>query len=214
MNNRFNKWSKWLEVIEKEVTNLFRYQYIFNEVQEIIKKNPKIQKPSSFYEFVGTSYVSFMVMGIRRQIKIDNQSISFARLLREIIETPDILTRKRFVALYISGIGEECGNRDFNLFAENDADYIDSSKIQKDFEKLKLTGKKLEDFADKRIAHSDIREPKNIPIFQDIDDSIYFLGELLKKYVLLFRAEGLLFVLPVYQYDWKEIFKHAWLAND
>ena len=214
MNSRFNKWSKWLEVIEKEVTNLFRFQHIFNEVQEIIKKNPKIQKPSSFYEFMGTSYVSFIVMGIRRQIKIDNQSISFARLLKEIIETPEILTRKRFVALYSSGIGEELGNRDFNLFAENGADHIDSSKIQEDFEKLKQVGKKLEDFADKRIAHRDKREPKTIPIFQDIDDSISFFGELLKKYVLLFRAEGLPFVLPVYQYDWKEIFKHAWLTND
>ena len=214
MNNRFKKWDKWLGIIEKEVTNLFRYQHIFNEVQEMIKQNPTIQVQSSFYEFIGTSYVSLVVMGIRRQIKVDSQSISFARLLKEINETPEVITRKRFVSLYSTGIGIERGNRDFNMFAEEGSDFVDSSKIQQDIEKLKLAGIKMEDFADKRLAHRDKRDPKIVPRFQDIDDSIQFLGELLKKYVLLFRAQGMVSVLPVYQYDWKAIFKHAWLTSD
>ncbi len=214
MNDRFKKWDKWLGIIEKEVTNLFRYQHIFNEVQEIIKKNPIIQKPSSFYEFMGTSYVSLVVMGIRRQVKADSQSISFARLLKEINETPEVLTRKRFVSLYSSGFGIELGDRDFNTFAEEDSDFVDSSRILQDLEKLKMAGKNLENFADKRLAHSDERDPKIVPLFQDIDESIHFLGELLKKYVLLFRAQGMISVLPVYQYDWKAIFKHAWVTAD
>jgi len=39
-------------------------------------------------------------MGIRRQIKINEDSISFAKLLKEICDTPEILSRDRFVALY------------------------------------------------------------------------------------------------------------------
>jgi len=58
MEQRYNNWGKWLKIIEKEVTDLHRYQYIFDEVQKIIKNNQSIQKPSSFYEFLPKSYIA------------------------------------------------------------------------------------------------------------------------------------------------------------
>ena len=84
MNERFAKWNRWLDIIYDQVTDLAVYRHIFWEVQNIIKNNQRIQKPSSFYTFLGTSYVALAVMGVRRQIKQDRQSISFARLLQEI----------------------------------------------------------------------------------------------------------------------------------
>lgn len=98
---RFQKWVKWLDKdIYHEVLVLSDYQFIFWEVQKIIQENPKIQKPSSFYSFVGQWYSTAAVMSIRRQIKNQKDSISLARLLSEIIETPEILSRERFLSLY------------------------------------------------------------------------------------------------------------------
>jgi hypothetical protein len=93
MDGRLKKWLGWLEVIEKDIQQLLIRQYIFWEVQDIIKNNKDIQIPSVFYEYLGQTYIAYIAMGIRRQVKNHKDSISFARLLKEISETPRVLSR-------------------------------------------------------------------------------------------------------------------------
>ena len=212
MNKVFVKWIQWLDVIYKEITSLSVNRHIFWEVQEIIKTNKKIQKPSSFYEFLGSAYGSLTVMGIRRQVKIDKQSISFARLLDQIAKTPSVISRQRFVALY--GADQtmiEFGERDFKKFVDRTGRHIDPSIVIDDLARLRTKASKCEKFADMRVAHFDKRALKNPPAFKDIDECIDYLEELLKKYTLIFRATCLTSVLPTWQYDWKEIFLYPWI---
>ena len=116
-------------------------------------------------------------MGIRRQIKPHRNSISFAGLLHEIVKTPYILSRERFVALYERNSHYEA-NHDFGQFAREDAEYIDSNKVRQDLDKLKKLGRAVEVFADKRIAHYDKQLVENVPSFGELDDCINFLAEL------------------------------------
>jgi hypothetical protein len=211
MDNRFNKWNKWLDVIYLEIRSLSVNRNIFWEVQNIIKNNPKIQKPSSFYEFLGSTYVISALMGVRRQIKINKDSISFAKLLKEICATPEILSRDRFVVLYKGSAVEHLANRHFDKFAGKVGSHIDPDLVRLKLKELKIKAWKCEKFADQRIAHFDKRANKNIPTFKDLDDCIDFLEELIKMCYLLFRAVSLTSILPVYQYDWKAIFREPWL---
>jgi len=94
MEDKYKKWGRWLKNIYSEITSLSVIRHIFWEVQKIIKDNPEIQKPSAFYEFIGNGYVASALMSVRRQIKIDDNSISFARLLKEISECPEILSQE------------------------------------------------------------------------------------------------------------------------
>lgn len=211
MDNRFNKWNKWLNVIYSEIRSLSVNRNIFWEVQHIIENNPKIQKPSSFYEFLGSTYTISALMGVRRQIKINKDSISFARLLKEVCDIPEVLSRTRFIALYKGSTVEQFANRHFDKFAGKTRSYIDPDFVKLDLVKLKEKAQKCEKYADQRVAHFDERAMNNIPIFSDLDDCIDFLEELMKKYYLLFRAASLTSILPVYQYDWKAIFREVWL---
>ena len=61
MNKKFDKWNKWLESIYKEIINLSSHRHIYKEVAIIINKNPRIQKPSSFYEFLEISYTTALL---------------------------------------------------------------------------------------------------------------------------------------------------------
>lgn len=213
MERTFKKWNHWLDVIHKEITNLSVNRHIFWEVQEIIKKNKKIQKPSSFYEFLASAHASLAVMGIRRQVKIDKQSISFARLLDQIVKTPGVISRQRFVSLYgVDPMMKEMGERDFKKFAGKTGKHINSADVIIDLENLWKKAAKCEKFADMRIAHFDKRALKNPPTFKDLDECIDYLEELLKKYTVIFRATCLASVLPTWQYDWKEIFHSAWIV--
>ncbi len=211
MEARFDEWNKWLDVIYSEIRSLSVNRNIFWEVQNIIKNNPKIQKPNVFYEFLGSVYVASALMGVRRQAKIDKDSISFARLLKEICDTPEVLSRTCFVALYKGSMVEQFADRDFDKFAGKTGSHVDPDLVKLDLEKLKAKVQKCEKYADQRVAHFDKRAIKSIPTFTDLDECIDFLEELMKKYYLLFRAKSLVSILPVYQYDWKAIFREPWL---
>ena len=117
-----------LKLSARKVIELVRSKHIFWQLGDIVKNNPEIQKPNSFYKFVGETYFAYAVMGIRRQIKPQRDSISLVGLLKEIVEMPCILSRERFVGLYKSNAQYEA-NHDFAQFARADADYIDPALV-------------------------------------------------------------------------------------
>ena len=61
-NKVFNKWNEWLELIYNEVTTLFINRYFFQEVQKMLKNNPKTNKPNHFHNFFLTIHVIPMVI--------------------------------------------------------------------------------------------------------------------------------------------------------
>ena len=50
-----------------------------------------------------------------------------------------------------------------------------------------------------------------VDIYVELDDCLDCLEKLLKKYLLLFTAEAHLYIVPIWQYDWKEIFRRPWI---
>jgi len=224
MDDRFNKWNKWIDVILSEITQLFIERDIYWNVQEIIKNNPKIHKPSTFYNFLNNAYGSISLMRVRKQIKIDKDSISFAKLLQEICNTPEILSRTRYFENYkgssvekiahkMGKTVEEYRSKDFDQFAGKRGEYVDPKIIISDLEELRLKAENCENYADKRIAHYDKKSIDNIPTYEELNNCIDYLGELTKKYYLLFRAGVLTRILPERQskYDWKAIFREPWI---
>jgi hypothetical protein len=97
---RFEKWCRWLNVITDDVYNLNVDRDIFKNVIDIVKGNERIDKNSAFFGFFIKTYVYSVVMGIRRQLKTDNDSISLFGLLTEIAEHPELITRSHFYSLY------------------------------------------------------------------------------------------------------------------
>lgn len=216
MDQRFEKWKRWLvDEIRWEIVELVTNKHIFWEIQGMIKRNPNIQKPNSFFRFIGQTYYDYGVIAVRRQIKCDTQSISFVRLLKEIIETPHLLTRERFVNLYQADMREDANQIFDEQFPGECPDHIDPTMVQQDLEDLKKQGAKLEEFADRRVAHHDRRAPKTIPTYNELDIAIDCLKKLTRKYVLLFEARDLgddLLVEFVENY-WEEIFSQPWIVD-
>jgi len=172
-------WTGWIDTIHKDVTDLVIGWHIFWDVQGIIKRNPKIQKPSSFYGWLGMTYTAWGSMAVRRQL--DNDSVSLKKLLDEIAKTPDILSRERYVSAYattlmggseadapvesaaqgmqggayaLSGAeAEEIANRSFDEFAGRGGQHVRKDAIECDVSRLREVGEKIKTFADKKIAH-------------------------------------------------------------
>ena len=214
MDPKLAKWIRWLKIIHDEIQHLVLAKDAFWEVQEIIKSNKRIQKPSYFYQYLGNTYVSHSVIGMRRQLKVDRQSISLARLLTEMAETPEVISRKYYRGLYSGSVVERFAYRDFDKFSEPGAPHISKKMVLEDLRRLRAAGRKLEEYADRRVAHRDKREVKSPPLFRDGDAFIDLLDKLYVKYHLLFHASSMESLMPTYQYDWKEIFREPWIPSE
>ena len=213
MDPRLAKWIRWFDVIRIDVQRLLINQHMFREVQKIIANNKRIQKPSSFYIYLGDTYVAYITIGIRRQIKISPKSISFVRLLSEIKETPSFISRAYYKGLYKDSPNEHLADRHFDNIAGGKGNHISLKMVNDDLDKLKRTAQRIEEYADKRIAHRDNRKPKVIPTFIDVDKSLSVLDMICSRYQRIFYAEGLTTLMPTFQFDWKEIFSKPWMPS-
>ncbi len=204
-------WDTGLETIQAEVQEQLVRRHVFWEVQDIIRVNQKIQIPSSFYTWMGGVYVDSAVIAVRRQLDRRPDSVSIARLLAAIKTSPRVLSRERYVRLYEgSGLPEHFAHRDFDRFAGQVGTHVDPAIVRVDLDRLRDTCANITRFASKRVAHVDEQE-QVLPTFQDLDKCLDVLEELLKKYLALFRAEAHVRILPVWQYDWKAIFRQPWI---
>lgn len=206
----FAKWDGWLSTIDGEIQGLLVNRHIFREVQAIIQANPKIQLASSFYQWMGNTYATAAVIGVRRQLDKDPDSISFARLLGEVAAHPQVLSRERYLALYKT-MPRDLGDKDFDRLAEPGAAHIDPAVPTDELAKLEGLAARIRKYANKRIAHFDKSDFKALPTYAKLDDCLDYLEELLKRYLLLFRAQAYATIVPVWQYDWKQVFRMPWI---
>lgn len=214
-DERYELWDKWLGILETEVFDLRVNQHIFWEVQDIIRRNPKINIGSCYYEWMGSMYATAMSVAIRRLVDNDPNSISFMRLLREISDHPTVLSRARYKARFVNSQSpEDYQDRDFDRQVGRGRDYINPATVSSQIQTLKLKTDGLRKYVNKRVAHYDEKEFKAVPKFQDVDDAIDCLDHLLTRYLLLVRAVYQRTALPTPTYDWKEIFRHPWIPQE
>lgn len=206
----FARWDAWLETIHTDVRGLLVNRHIFRDVHAIIQANPKIQLASSFYEWMGNTYATTQVIGVRRQLDRDPGSISFARLLGEVAANPHVVSRERYVALYKT-MPRDLGNKDFDRLAGAGVPHIDPAVPTGELTKLEALATRIKKYANKRIAHFDKSDFKALPTYAELDECLDYLEELLKRYLLLFRAQAYAAIVPVWQYDWKQVFRRPWI---
>jgi len=209
MHTKLKKWIKWVEIIEKEIYFLIMHSHVYDEVGEIIRTNIKIQKPSAFYELLNTGYAALALSTIRRQIKNNNDSISLLRLMKEIVENPELISREYILSFYDLEI--KMGNAEIDTLIGTGRKIIDPLKVEEDLFLLKESTISIEDFVDKRIAHTDIRKVEKIPTFDELKDAIDIIFKLTQKYYFLISGNTMSSEPPVFQYDWKAIFKEKWI---
>ncbi|MGA7493622.1 MAG: hypothetical protein WB930_15395 [Syntrophobacteraceae bacterium] len=229
MNNRLTKWIQWLQMICDDVSILATNRFIFNKVQLMIQSNTALHKPSYFYNYLTDTYVTYSVIVIRRHLKpnkfredgninanwrkINNRSndISLTRLLSEIHDTPELLSKEYFTTLYKTSPMIKYVEGDYiNIYGGGT--YINQEMVRDHLLELKKVTTNIEYFADKRLAHFDKGELNQLPRYEEIDICIKVLDRLCCKYLSIFHAEACDTLEATIQHNWAGIFKVPWLA--
>jgi hypothetical protein len=207
-DEQFGQWQELLEsAIIPDVRWLLVQRYVFREVRSLVERNPRIQRPSVFYSVWGSTFARSALVGLRRQVDEDHRVASLARLLQEIRRAPHVISRDRFVSLYIL---KDDGHRDFDILTEEGAREVDPHRVQDDLSRLRRSTAGLERFATQRVAHFDLEASPRIPTYAELDAALDLLEELSNRYRGLLLAEaGSL--TPTINYDWKAIFREPWI---
>ena len=143
--------------------------------------------------------------------------VSLRRLLDDIARHPGVASRARHVALWLcdDSTFETEAHENFDGFSGGrDRDRIDAALVRADIETLNAVGRVVERYVDEVVAHTADETTHEVPTFVELNSAIDQIGELVKKYASLLKAEIIWQLEPVIQYDWKAPFRQAWILQD
>lgn len=216
-DQRVEKWIRWIDAISADVQRILVHRQVFDEVGDIVRRNPSIQKPSAFHDLLGQGYTALAVMGVRRQVKIDSGSVSLAGLLTDIQATPECLSREWYKAQYGDDpqVGLGVADKAFEHLTESTGAHIDPVIPGADLRRLGAKVATIEQYADQHIAHLDRRalaRGNTTPAtYADLDDCLASLEQIVLRYYRLLKVVSIETLTPTFQYNWKKVFEVPWV---
>jgi hypothetical protein len=213
---------QWLDIIYREVKESIIDNHIFWAVQEMFKSNSRLaEAPGTFNIWMAANFSRAAAVGVRRQTDRNNGTVSLYRFLLEIQKFPTLLSRDSVIARYAetnaSFPADDCtdlANGEYDRLVGVGKSAPDPRQMQVEINSLLELAGKIKHYVDKRIAHYDEKGPKQpIPKLSDLETCYSFFEEMIKKYKVLLEATGLTQILPMFQYDWKAIFRFPWLDD-
>jgi hypothetical protein len=211
----------WFDTVYDSVTEAVINDHIFWEVQDTIRNNPELQNTSSaFYDWMGSTFIDSTALAIRRQLDRDDKSVSLYRFLMELQKYPELISRIYHRTLYVrpeypEARSEHMANYTYNKFVGVNEEVLDVTTIQQEIDSLKAVSKTVHHYADRVVAHYDTRGlQQDPPKFTDLSESLSVLEKLVLRYLLLLKAVGQRTLLPTFQYDWKRVFRIAWIPPE
>lgn len=224
-DERIAEWVQQIDGITEEVYTLHLYRALWRELAEITRAAEL--PPSAFFDALNTWYPAIQGVAVRRQLDRSAGTRSLVRLLQSIERHRGMMTRDRHVALWVGhnpapgiDIGDgrtwnpflDEGHANFDRFSgARDRDTISAEVIRADINRLQASGATVTVYANDAIAHSAL-SPRDIrPTYEDLNDAIDTVAELVNKYTSFLKASTNATFVPAIQQDWTAIFRQAWL---
>jgi hypothetical protein len=205
---KFDSWAKWIDEIRPDLQQLRVNRHIFAETAAIIAANPAIQQSSSFYQWLASNHHAQIAMCLRRHADDGRGNRSFRRLLMDMRSDSRCLSRVACANVWgenMRGYGEA----EFDRIVGTGHSYVPQNLLDQDLRVLDDALQKAEDYASSRVAHLGA-EPAQPPTMRELEDAASVLESMYQKYKMLLTA-SVPDLLPVWQYDWKRVLRHAWI---
>lgn len=184
MNKKVKKWSNWLNVIGVQIQNMLIKKDTHNTILKIISNNKHLHQHNPFYDHLFHTYIAYISVSVRRQLKRNNNSISLYGLLSDMSENKSNIPKHEYITI------------------DPDAD----------IERIKQSSKYIEEYVDRRLAHTDKRAVKVLPNPNEIEECIILLKDIHKNYNSVINNADVE-LMPV-RNDWTNIFTYPWINNN
>jgi len=226
----------WLEKTYEDYLVASVNHYIFWEVQKIIGKNPKFtQNPNDFNEWMLRVYTDSIALAVRRQVDKGKDVISLRRLLEELRDYPEIVTRNYYLEICPPpdrGFAE----KRFNDLVGASESRLVKQQVEDEIQKLADISKLIHHYVDRISAHLDKRGlTEKVPSYDELEKCLIYFEKLIDRYHILLKGVQLipgevdtssplafffsgpkdgLNLVPVIVNDWQAVFRFPWIEKD
>jgi hypothetical protein len=232
-DQRIEKWQDWMEHgVAGDVFRMNLHRQTWDRLGEMVEANDRLKGTVSyFWEFLFDIYSRDQASAVRRQADIDEQAGSLGRVLKEMADTPEILTRDFWLSLwahdddddYWRGVAEGQWAETFG-----GGEHLDPALATADLEELRQGSERVKEYVDLHVAHLDARtiprrsgppgtEAPLAPArrasdlkLEEIHAAIDLVGRVFVKYSGLLTAASWVELTPVIQHNWEAIFEVPW----
>lgn len=218
-DSKVDKWRSWLDhngKIQNQVLVMHLHRFVWQEYARMLREHGSL--PNSYWwEFARETYVASQAVAVRRQADTDPRVISLSRLLTELAKDAPRVTRAVIAGIWKpeDAFGERDVDRIYGEFAGSVGVHVDPAIPLRDLESLRAGAAKVNAYVDRHLAHLDAKPipPTDLPSLDDLHDAIDVIGNLFKRYHLLFTAADMPFLVPVLQHDWLAPFRQPWIPT-
>lgn len=213
------KWRSWIEKnIRDDVVDMYARRLIWREVNEMLDANREVSDAhSAFWDFQHQNYAAAQVMAVRRQADTNHKSRALGRLIKEMRDRAEILTRDYFVGLWdeidTDEIVRQHAHAAFDRMAGDVGDHLDPAIPRRDLESLQRDARTVRLFADQHIAHDQAEPTADVPTFDQLHAAVDSVGGIFGRYATVLTSRMYIRLEPVMLTDWKAIFRTAWLRS-
>lgn len=209
------KWRCWIKVIDQVIFDSIRKdKLVFDSYYTLIESNTGISTPWNFHQWVLQNHGRSLMLQVRKLVDSDPRTYSLRKLLGEIANNPESITKRSFVAAYPKHHRDIAANNWAKYVHGESVPHLPKSVPLKDIELLKCLSKRVCILVNKEVAHLNRRRRKRTTNF----DEVYYL---LKQLVSIAAKYGDLLGKPVADdlnnfaitYDWMSIFDVPWRTS-
>lgn len=204
------RWVRWWRLLFDDIKTIAHHRDLYRRVTAMVEANQALHVPSPFYDWMQRAYVMGQASAIRRMVDWDWRTISLIRLIEEMADHPEVLSRRRYVGHYRGHLPAKFGHMHFDRLTRPGADRVDRRTIQRHRQELLEAHRRLRLFVNKHVAHRARHPMRRLPTHAELDRCVDVLEGLGKEFSLILKAEGT-DVVPIMFYGWDKPFHVAWI---
>lgn len=212
MNSLEKTWNEWLDRISQDIFDLAMNRGTLKELRKIVDANQEIQTPGFFHEWLVKLYATTQAVGVRRQNDGSKDVVSLRRLLESMKTNVRLLTRQRFIELYLPPMRGRGTQQAFDKYCGQGKAHLDPVVVDGLLRRLDDAAGAVHKFVSKHVAHH-VEGASALATFDDLDTALDTLEDILKHVVMILRADGLQNVVPMHLKDWKAVFRKPWIPT-
>jgi hypothetical protein len=187
----------------------------WDELVKVLESNENLP-PSYMWQWLRENYEATQAVAVRRQAEASTRVITLGRLVRELAEHADSVTRHDWVARfdaddpYWTAVAHK--QWDDTFAGEDDPDRLDAALPQRDLEALTQASARVRKYVDRHLAHHDAKPVSSdeLPALNEVHAAVVLIGNVYQRWHGLITASSLMTVTPMIQGHWRKVFEMPW----
>jgi hypothetical protein len=205
------KWLGWFKTLTNDVYALHYHRLIWRRMAGALDANPGIPR-TRLVDYFAKTYAESQSVAVRRLTDHDRRVVSFARLLRDLGQHPDAITKQWWMGLNSNEREREAWLEGaWRQYDSSGIGYLDPLIPHTDLIELAAKVAAVKFYVDKYLAHQDVNRPEVATLtFGEIDSAIDHLGGLLGKYAGILEASDRSILEPIVAPDLMQPLRVDW----